>query len=99
MTAMALPPHWKWDPEKARINRRKHGVSFETASLVFDDPLSVSQPDPYPYELRWRTAGMVGNVVLLVVHTGLQGDPEIGRIITARKATSRERMAYEKGSF
>ena len=99
MTVPALPPRWIWDPEKARINRRKHGVSFETASLVFDDPLSVSQPDPYPYEPRWRTVGMVWNVVLLVVHTGLQGDPAIGRIITARKATSRERIAYEEGSF
>ena len=91
--------HWTWDPEKARINRRFHGVSFSAASLVFYDPLSASQPDPYPYELRWRTVGMVGNVVLLVVHTGLQGDPGIGRIITARKATSHERRAYEEGNF
>lgn len=98
MTATASPQHWTWDPEKARVNRLVHGVSFETASLVFYDPLSASRPDPYPYETRWRTIGMVGNAVLMVVHTGLPGDPAVGRIITARRATSHERRAYETGT-
>ena len=59
---------WTWDANKGRINRRKHGLSFETAQLVFDDPLAASRQDPYPHERRWQTIGMVGNVVVIVVH-------------------------------
>ena len=90
---------WTWDPEKNRTNQQRHGVSFEIARLVFCDPLSASQPDPYPYESRWQTMGMVGDVVLMVVHAQLEGQPETGRIITARKATGHERRAYEEGDF
>ena len=39
---------WTWDPDKAAANRVKHGLSFETAILVFDDPLHASKPDPHP---------------------------------------------------
>ena len=92
---------WTWDPNKNRANRRVHGLGFETAQLVFDDPLAASRPDPHPQ--RWRTIGMIGEVVVLVVHTWLGPDPatgeEGGRIISARKATSRERNAYEEGGF
>jgi uncharacterized DUF497 family protein len=89
---------WIWDPKKAAANRAKHGVSFETAAAVFDDPLHLSQPDQHQDRDRWRTVGMVGRVVLLVVHTWPHGDEEdaIGRIISARKATARERKAYEE---
>ena len=55
------------------------------------------------YEQRWRTMGMVGTVVLIVVHTWPGFDSEIGdevgRIISARKATRHERKAYEEGHF
>jgi uncharacterized DUF497 family protein len=37
---------WTWNRDKAKANRAKHGLSFETAVLVFDDPLHVSRPDP-----------------------------------------------------
>ena len=77
------------------------GLSFETAVLVFDDPLAVSRFDPHPEEERWQTVGMIGNVVVLVAHTWPETDPETneeaGRIISARKASSRERKAYEEG--
>lgn len=62
---------WIWDPEKERVNRRDHKVSFELAALVFDDPLAVTLLDPYLDEERWRTVGSVGaqnSVVLFVVH-------------------------------
>jgi uncharacterized DUF497 family protein len=93
---------WTWDPEKSAANRVKHGLSFQTAILVFDDPLHASKLDPHPDGDRWHTIGLVGSVLLLVVHTwpeeGERGEP-LGRIISARKATAHERKAYEEGNF
>ena len=98
---MAL--RWTWDPEKAAANRVKHGLSFETAVHVFDDPFHASKPDLHPDGDRWQTLGVVGPVLLLVIHTWPEADSEddepIGRIISARKATARERRAYEEESF
>ncbi len=94
---------WIWEPDKAVANRSKHGLSFETAVLVFDDPFHASKPDPHPDGDRWQTIGFVGPVLLLVIHTWPEGDSEedeaVGRIISARKATARERKVYEEGSF
>jgi uncharacterized DUF497 family protein len=93
---------WTWDRDKARANRTKHGLSFETAVLVFDDPLQLSRPDPHPDGDRWHTIGLVGSVLLLVVHTWpdeSEEDEPVGRIISARKATAYERRAYEEGSI
>jgi uncharacterized DUF497 family protein len=87
---------WTWDREKAAGNRAKHGVSFETAAAVFDDPMHLSKPDPHPDGDRWQTIGKVESVLLLVVHTWPEGGEEIGRIISARKATAHERKAYEE---
>ncbi len=90
-----------WDESKNRSNKSKHGVSFELAKMVFDDPLHLSVPDSHmDGEERWRTIGLVGPaVVLLVVHTYVeQNDEELVRIISARKATKRERERYEGGS-
>lgn len=96
---------WIWDEQKNRINQRDHKVSFETAQLVFDDPLAITLPDPFPAEERWRTIGSPSpefDVVLFVVHTWPEADAtgeEVGRIISARKATRGERRAYEQGTF
>jgi uncharacterized DUF497 family protein len=93
---------WTWDPDKAAANRAKHGLAFETAVLVFDDPLHASKPDPHPDGDRWHTIGLVETVLLLVVHTWPEEsgeDEPVGRIISARKATVRERKAYEERSF
>jgi uncharacterized DUF497 family protein len=90
-----------WDEAKNRSNRRKHGVSFETARLVFADPLHLSIFAGHEHgEERWQTLGLVGSVViLLVVHTYVeQNGEEIVRIISARKATKRERARYEEES-
>ncbi len=89
---------WTWDQAKNDANLRKHRLSFEAALLVFDDPLAYSVPDPYPFEDRWRTIGVVGNRFLTVVHTAPEDEPaEPGRIISARKSNRAERKAYEEG--
>lgn len=95
---------WTWDPEKSRANKRKHGLSFETARLVFEDPLALSRIDGAARaDERWQTVGSIGGNAIFVVHTLPEppdgsGEP-IGRIISARKATPRERKAYEEGEF
>jgi uncharacterized protein len=94
---------WTWDPDKAAPNRAKHGLSFEIAALVFEDPLHASRRDLHPEGDRWHTIGLVGPVLLLVVHTWPEAESEegepVGRIISARKATAHERKIYEEGSF
>ena len=90
---------WTWDPEKSEANLRKHRLSFDTAALVFDDPIALSVLDPYPDEERWQTIGVVGNRYLTVVHTDLEEAGQelarTGRIISARKSTRTERKAYD----
>ena len=89
-----------WDETKNRANRAKHRVSFEAAKLVFEDPHAVGVPDRVEEaEERWRTVGMAAGAVLLhVAHTyRAEGGEEYIRIISARKATLRERKVYEEG--
>jgi uncharacterized DUF497 family protein len=94
---------WVWDDNKNRSNKRNHGLSFEAARYVFNDPLAISRLDPYPDEERWQTIGRLGELTVFVVHTWLEADPitkeETGRIISARRATNYERRAYEEGNF
>lgn len=87
---------WVWDSDKARRNWEKHRVSFKAASLVFDDPLLISEPDPHPDGDRWRVIGRVNMSTLFVVHTAVEEDGR-GRIISARKATPKERRRYDEG--
>ncbi len=85
---------FEWDPKKAVMNRKKHGVSFPDATPVFSDPnaLTIDLQDADGEE-RHVTLGMddVGRI-LTVVHT--YRGPRT-RIISARKATSHERRQYE----
>ena len=94
---------WTWDDDKNRTNKQKHGLGFETAKLVFDDPLAVHCPDHDSDEERWHTVGAVDNVIVVVVHTWPEPECETnvgaGRIVSARKATAHERAAYEEGDF
>ena len=94
---------WTWDENKNRSNLRKHGLSFEAAALVFADPLILQRLDPHSEEERWVTVDLVGNVVVVVWHTSPDletgAEPGMGRIISARKATSHERRAYEEEDF
>ncbi|MEO5561079.1 MAG: BrnT family toxin [Dokdonella sp.] len=90
-----------WDDAKNASNQRKHGVSFEVAALVFDDPAHVSRQDRIEAgESRWQTIGRVGDTVLLLVaHTWHDAkDGEHIRIISARCATQFERKIYEQGT-
>jgi uncharacterized DUF497 family protein len=89
-----------WDERKSRVNLAKHRISFETASLVFEDPHSISRFDRIQDgEERWQTIGVAGGVaVLLVAHADSeQTGEEVVRIISARKATPHERKIYEEG--
>jgi uncharacterized DUF497 family protein len=90
---------FEWDENKSRQNLRKHGVRFETAVLVFDDPCAITQRDlNIDHEERWLTLGAIGTgSILLVVHTYHEQQNEEGiRIISARAAGSHERRAYEE---
>ena len=91
-----------WDDNKSIGNLAKHGVSFETAKLVFDDPLHLSRQDRVENgEQRWQTIGQVADcVLLLVAHIWFDDDDgtEHIRIISARRATKIERKVYEQGT-
>ena len=87
---------FEWDEHKAKINLRKHGVSFEEAQTVFTDPLSItlSDPDHSEDEERFIDVGMSNNRrVLVVVYT--ERGKRI-RLISAYKATRAERKQYEE---
>ena len=85
---------WIWDPEKARSNRRKHGVSFAEAVIALEDPLALTVPDRTRAEERLVTMGQDSDGRLIVVAWIPLG--RAGRIISARKATPRERHHYEE---
>lgn len=92
--------NFEWDPKKAIQNFQKHKVSFERASQVFKDPLAISIYDEEHSitEDRWITLGKEDtNVLMVVIHTFKEiTDTEYSiRIISARKATTREKNKYE----
>jgi uncharacterized DUF497 family protein len=90
---------FEWDAEKAEGNIRKHKVSFEEAKTVFGDPFLMTFPDPEHStgEQRYLNIGTSSKGrVLVVIHT--ERDANI-RIISCRKATSKERRAYEEADF
>jgi len=86
-----------WDPGKAAVNVRKHGVSFEEASSVFYDPYELSKPDDAhsPDEQRWITIGVSNRMRTLVV-VSTERDEELVRIISARRANRAEVQRYEE---
>jgi uncharacterized DUF497 family protein len=92
--------YFEWNEKKAETNYRKHGIRFEEAALVFDDPLSVSEKNRIVNgEQRWQTVGMVGGCLLLLVAHTVRTDEgrEILRIISARRVDRKERKRYEYG--
>ena len=92
---------FEWDEVKNRRNRRKHKISFENAKLVFDDPFALADRDrEINGEVRWQIVGVIGASVTVVVAFTYreEGDEEVIRIISARKASSSERRAYGEGS-
>lgn len=93
---------FEWDEVKNRRNLGKHKISFESATLVFDDPHALSYRErEMEGEERWQTLGIVsGSITVLVAHTFREEKgEEVIRIVSARKATASERRAYEEGSW
>ena len=92
--------NFEWDPEKARTNYRKHGVSYEEATTVFRDPTSISIFDDKHSEKeeRWITIGIsnVGHLIV-VCHTFQEHDKNniSMRIFSSRKATKIETSQYK----
>jgi len=92
---------FEWDPNKNESNIKKHGVSFEEAVLVFKDKNALSLFDKAHSreEERWITIGVIPVFsILLVVHTyRIKNHKETLRIISARKATKKEKSQYCSG--
>jgi uncharacterized DUF497 family protein len=90
---------FEWDRAKNRSNQKKHsGIDFEMASRVFADPNVLFREDRVVEgERRWHAIGAVNAAILIVVHVYVEEDlngEETIRIISARKADSRERRVY-----
>ena len=83
---------FEWDEDKNLINQRKHGISFEEAATIFDGPVLSLEDEGRHDELRERSYGLIGGVVVVcVIHTDRNG---VTRIISARKATANERKHF-----
>ena len=85
---------YQWDPNKAKSNLKKHGVRFADAVSVFEDENAVTIEDEHESENRFITIGRDILLRILVVVYTFRG--HIIRIISARKATARERKMYEE---
>jgi len=85
---------FEWNTQKAETNLKKHGVSFEEAMTVFDDAHYLLFTDPKFNEDRYIAIGFSRKAKLLVVIHCYQEN--VIRLISARKATSKEHKSYEK---
>jgi uncharacterized DUF497 family protein len=84
-----------WDIKKAAVNIRNHGIEFSHAATVLDDPMAVTLEVTRHDEQRFVTVGsdILGRI--LVVVYAYSGEEEI-RLISARRATPKERRSYEE---
>jgi uncharacterized protein len=81
-----------WDPAKNRENQRKHGISFDDANAIFQDPDRIEVLDDRDYgEERWVAIGTMGKIVALVVYTERNSGI---RLISARKADADDTANY-----
>jgi uncharacterized protein len=90
---------FEWDEDKNRTNVKKHRLSFENAANAFDDPLHQSFfQGVVDNEERWETTGAIGGFLVVVVVTTprWRNGEEVTRVISARRATKRERKGYEE---
>ncbi len=92
----AADVRFEWDPRKAKANLWTHGVSFAEAVTVLEDDFALSREDPDVEEGRFVTLGLsnVGNLLVIVY---AYREPDIIRVISAWKASKRQRRRYEKG--
>jgi uncharacterized protein len=84
---------FEWDPKKAEQNLRKHGVDFVDAVIVLDDDRAITVVDEHLDEERYVTFGTDAHGRVLAVCYAVRGSTI--RIVSARKATARERAQYE----
>jgi uncharacterized protein len=91
--------NFDWDEHKNTSNRKKHGIWFEEAQQVFDDPsaLMFYDEDHSKQEDRFILLGLSGSSRVLVVVYCERTKGKLIRIISARKATKKEIKKYEKG--
>lgn len=88
-----------WDPRKNNVNESKHGISFEDAITVFDDPFALRAPDPKHSTdletMEWIIGESdIGHVLVVIFTERVRGN--LYRIISARRANRRERRLYEE---
>jgi uncharacterized protein len=90
---------FEWDERKNHRNRSKHGIWFEEARTVFDDPLALLFDDPEhsKQEKRFLLLGLSSAARTLVVVHCYQEAKSVIRIISARRATKKEARFYEEG--
>lgn len=85
-----------WDPKKAQLNQKKHGIAFEEAQTVFYDENAMEffDPDHSESEDRFLMLGLIVRLRILVVCHCVREENTMIRIISARKATRREEQNY-----
>jgi len=90
---------FEWDPDKATLNFKKHGVSFDEARTVFFDERArlIDDPDHSDGEDRFILLGLSSAMRVVLVCHCLRGEDQLIRIISARKATPRESTSYAGG--
>jgi len=96
---MAENFQFEWNSRKSESNKRKHGIEFAFACRVFADPLRHTDIEGHEHgEIRWRTIGEIDGVLIVIVShtTREEGQTEVIRIISARRAGRRERQTYEE---
>jgi uncharacterized DUF497 family protein len=89
----------EWDKAKNQTNKTKHAIDFETAQLIFDDPFCITFVERVADgEVRWQAIGSIEKIIVLVVaHTYREeNSEEVIRIISARRATPKERKLYDQ---
>lgn len=92
---------FEWDPTKAKLNLKKHGIPFERAATIFMDPSALSDPDEEHSqdEERWLTLGLDKTGTLLVVCHTFREEKDTSalvRLFSARKATKTEAKQYRR---
>ena len=89
---------FEWDERKGAKNKRKHGVSFDDAATVFSDDQAVliDDPDHSDHEDRFVLLGLSASLRTLVVTHCYRKEDDVIRVISARKATRKEREIYNR---
>ena len=91
---------FEWDQNKAKLNYENHQIHFSEASTIFADPLELTilDPDHSVGEFRYLSIGKSSNGTLMIV-SYTEREPDIIRIISARKVTIKEQKYYEQNHY